>query len=93
MDIYNWRYLFANSVFFVFLSYHYSFLFSGDRHFDLERCGLYERNELGKPRKIPSLIDTMLEGRRFEFSRSTFSPFIFFQKFIAYFVSQINHER
>ncbi|CAG9539034.1 unnamed protein product [Cercopithifilaria johnstoni] len=42
---------------------------NGDRHFDLERRGAYERNELAKPRKIPSLIDTMLEGRRFEFSR------------------------
>ncbi|VDP18010.1 unnamed protein product [Onchocerca flexuosa] len=42
---------------------------TGDRHFELERRGAYERNELAKPRKIPSLIDTMLEGRRFEFSR------------------------
>uniref|UniRef100_A0A0R3RGT2 C3H1-type domain-containing protein n=1 Tax=Elaeophora elaphi TaxID=1147741 RepID=A0A0R3RGT2_9BILA len=40
-----------------------------DRYFELERRGVYERNELIKPRKIPSLIDTMLEGRRFEFSR------------------------
>ncbi|VDK81519.1 unnamed protein product [Litomosoides sigmodontis] len=37
---------------------------NGDR-----RRGAYERNELTKPRKIPSLIDTMLEGRRFEFPR------------------------
>uniref|UniRef100_A0A1I8EV77 C3H1-type domain-containing protein n=1 Tax=Wuchereria bancrofti TaxID=6293 RepID=A0A1I8EV77_WUCBA len=40
-----------------------------DRHFELEHRSVYERNELAKPRKIPSLIDTMLEGRRFEFSR------------------------
>lgn len=45
------------------------FIYSGD-HFDLERH-TYEKNELGLPRKIPSLIDTMFEGRRFEFSRST----------------------
>ncbi|KAL3997885.1 hypothetical protein ACH3XW_12755 [Acanthocheilonema viteae] len=42
---------------------------NGDRHFDLERRGVYEKNESTKPRKIPSLIDTMLEGRRFEFTR------------------------
>ncbi|EFO28343.2 hypothetical protein LOAG_00120 [Loa loa] len=38
-------------------------------HFELERRGVCERKELVKPRKIPSLIDTMLEGRRFEFSK------------------------
>uniref|UniRef100_A0A915PZV0 C3H1-type domain-containing protein n=1 Tax=Setaria digitata TaxID=48799 RepID=A0A915PZV0_9BILA len=42
---------------------------TSDRHFEVERRAAYERNELPKPRKIPSLIDTMLEGRRFEFSR------------------------
>ncbi|KAK6106564.1 hypothetical protein QQG55_24715 [Brugia pahangi] len=41
---------------------------SDDRHFELEHRGIYERNELAKPRKIPSLIDTMLEGGRFGFS-------------------------
>ncbi|KAM3721344.1 Zinc finger CCCH domain-containing protein [Dirofilaria immitis] len=42
---------------------------TGDRNFELERHGIYERNQLAKPRKIPSLIDTMLEGKRLEFSR------------------------
>ncbi|VDO31575.1 unnamed protein product [Brugia timori] len=41
---------------------------SDDRYFELEHRGIYERNELTKPRKIPSLIDTMLEGGRFGFS-------------------------